>query len=87
MNIKGYTCKLTPERDQKDPEKCKVIWVLNYPNPCECTSVVMGGFNTRIPDRSFVPGSAYTPFLSDDISIIREHYGILCDDRSKFLAC
>ena len=70
------------ERDQIN--KCKLKWVLEYPNPCECTSVVMGRFNTWIPERLFAPVAVDRPLVSDDIKAIRRHYWSQCDKESKF---
>ena len=72
------------ERDQTS--KCKLKWVLEYPNPCECTSVAMGGFNIRrIPERLVAPpGAVESPLVSDDIHAIRKHYGLQCDKEGKF---
>ena len=61
--------------------------MLDYPNPCKCTSVVIGGFNTGIHERRFVPNSADSPLVSDDIDAIRGHYGLQCDKESKLTNC
>ena len=60
-------------------------WVLPYPNPCECTSVIMGGMNTRTPIRPFVPVYAVIPLVAHDINLIREHYALKCEEQSKFI--
>ena len=78
--IHAYTCKVSPARN-----KCEVKWVLDDPNPCKCTNVVMGGFTTW--NSQLTPGHAENPLLSDDISTIRMHYGIECEEQSKCFDC
>ena len=46
--------------------------------------MIIGGFNTWIHERRFVPNSADSPLVSDDIDAIRRHYGLQCDKESKF---
>ena len=78
--VQAFTCEVGRERNQHN----EWMWVLPYPNPCECTSVIMGGLNTWTPIRPFVPVYAKTPLLSDDINTIREHYKLQCDEESKY---
>ena len=81
MKIHAYICKVSAERDQFN--QCKVKWFLDYPNPCECTKLVIGGFTTWSPNRHFTPVYSEHPLLSDDISVFRMHYGIECRVKSK----
>ena len=83
IGIHSYTCKVTAERDQLN--KCKVKWVLDYLDPCECTRLAIGGFTLWIPQRQYTPVFAESPLVSDDISKFRMHYGIECEEGSKCL--
>ena len=76
----AYICEVGREKNQHNEWK----WVLPYPNPCECTEVIMGGINTWTPIRPFVPTYAESPLLSNDVNAIREHYGLKCDTESKY---
>ena len=81
LTIRAYTCKISAERDQFD--KCKVIWVLDYQNPCECTKVAIGGFTTPTPNRQYTPVHAERPMVSENIDAFRMHYGTECGEESK----
>ena len=81
LRTKAFTCNVNAERDQLN--KCKVIWMLDYLNPCECTSVVMGRFNTGTPRRQFTPVTTERPLISDNIKTIRMHYGIVCEEEGS----
>ena len=76
VQVKGYTCEVGNERNLDNEWK----WVLPYPDPCECTSVIMGGMNTWTPTRPFVPTYADTPLLSEDVKTIRKHYKLNCNE-------
>ena len=80
LKVNAYICEVGRERNADYEWR----WVLPYHNPCECTSVIMGGMNTWIPIRSFVPVYVVSPLLSDDIETIRTHYDLECDEESKF---
>ena len=84
FSVNAYICRVRAERDQINKCQFKLKWVLEYPNPCECTSVVMGGFNTLIAERLFAPVAVDRPLVSDDIKALRRHYGLQCDKESKF---
>ena len=77
--VDAHICEVGRERDQHNEWK----WVLPYPNPCECTSVIMGGLNTWTPIRPFIPVYVKSPLFSDDVNEIREHYGLACDANGK----
>ena len=81
INVNAYICEVRPEREHT--KKCKLKWILESPTPCDCTSVVMGGFNTRIPERLCAPVAVDNPLVSDDINSIRKHYGLQCYEQSK----
>ena len=85
LGVNAHICKVKAERDQIN--KCKLKWVLEYPNPCDCTDVVIGGFNVWISERRSVPNSADSLLISDDINAIRRHYGLQCDKERKFTNC
>ena len=84
IRIHANTCKGRAERDQSHVSKVK--WVLDYPYPCECTRVVIGGFTRGTPKRQYyhTPVYAESPLVSDDISEFRRHYGIECEEESKW---
>ena len=79
LRTNAYICEVGSERNENNEYR----WVLPYSNPCECTSVIMGGVNTWTPIRPFLPVYAVSPLISDDINAIREHYGIKCEGESK----
>ena len=80
LQIEAYTCAIAREEDPFNEWR----WVLPYPNPCKCSRVIMDGLNTWTPRRPFVPVYAKNPLLSDDISVIRDHYKLQCDEKSKY---
>ena len=80
MKVNAYICEVGQERNANNDWR----WVLPYPNPCECTSVIMGGVNTWTPIRPFVPTYVLSPLISHDIKAIRAHYGLECDEVGKF---
>ena len=79
LKVNAYICEVGRERNANNEWR----WVLPYPNPCECTSVIMGGVNTWTPIRPFVPVYVLSPLLSNNIEAIRTHYGLECDEKSK----
>ena len=83
LEVKAYICEVGNEINANNEWQ----WVLPFQKPCECTSVVMGGINTWIPTREFVPVYALNLLVSDNINEIREHYNLTCDKQSKFSKC
>ncbi|XP_072016908.1 uncharacterized protein [Amphiura filiformis] len=57
-------------------------WVLPYYDPCQCTSVIYGGWgpNTITPRRLFKPIYVDEPLVTDNVSMIRKHYNFHCMD-------
>ena len=70
----AHVCDVAPERDGHGV--CK--WVLPYASPCRCSSVRLGGMNTRTPIRPLTPVNADTALVSADVAAIRKHYGFKC---------
>ena len=78
--MEAYTCELGRERGQFDGLK----WILDYPNPCECTRVIIGGLNTRIPKRPFVHMAVDTSLVSENIYEIRDQFNLKCGEEGTF---
>ena len=76
VEVHAHICEVGNEINQHNEWK----WVLPYPDPCSCTSVIMGGVNTWTPVRHFVPTYTDTPLLSEDVEEIRMHYGLECNE-------
>ena len=60
-------------------------WVLPYPDLCLCTQVIMGGMNFRTPIRPIQATYVYSPFISNDVYKIREHYNLTCAGKGMRL--
>ena len=72
-------CEIGQEKDENDIWK----WVLPYANPCTCTSVRLGGMNTRTPIRPFKPLYVTKPLVSTDVARIRQFYGLQCKRKKE----
>ena len=57
-------------------------WVLPYAKPCDCTSIRLGGTNTRTPIRPFKPLYVSKPLVSTNVAMIRQHYGLRCKGKN-----
>ena len=56
-------------------------YVLPYEDPCLCTSLRLGGWNTVTPKRSFDPLYADEVIITDDVEKIRKFFGVKCKGR------
>ena len=70
-------CEVGQEKDGNG------IWVLPYAEPCDCTSVKLGGMSTKTPIRPFKPLYVSKPLVSNDVARIRQHYGLQCNGKTK----
>ena len=77
MHAQGHTCPVGQENDRDNKRR----WVLQYEDPCACTSVMNGGVNFKTPERSFDPMYVERPLRSNNIEEIREHYNLNCKGR------
>ena len=78
IHVRAHICEVGQEKNEQDIWK----WVLPYARPCGCTSVRLGGMNTRTPIRPFKPLYVSKPLASTDVAKIRDHYGIRCKGES-----
>ena len=72
-------CEVGQEKDGNGIWK----WVLPYAEPCDCTSVKLGGMITKTPIRPFKPLYVSKPLVSNDVARIRQHYGLQCIGKTK----
>ena len=79
FQVRAHICEVGQEKDDRGIWK----WVLPYSEPCKCTSVRMGGMNTRTPIRPFKPTYVSKPLVSSDIAKIRKHYKLQCSGKNK----
>ena len=75
--VRAHICEVGQEKNERGILK----WILPYAEPCKCTSVRMGGMNTRTPIRPFKPTYVSKPLVSSNIAKIRKHYGLQCSGK------
>ena len=81
IQVRAHICEVGKEKDQRGIWK----WVLPYAEPCKCTSVRMGGMNTRTPIRPFKPTYVSKPLASTDVAKIRKHYRLQCSGKNDII--
>ena len=79
IHVRAHICEVGQEKNERGIWK----WVLPYAEPCKCTSVRLGGMNTRTPIRLFKPTYVSKPLVSTDIAKIRKHYGLQCTGKEN----
>ena len=83
LQVNSNICEAGSEGNQNQEWR----WILPYADRCQCSKVVMGGFNTWTPNRPFLPAYAASPLLSNNIDTIRGHYGLKCRTEGKCQNC
>ena len=79
IHVLAHICEVGQEKDEHGNWK----WALPNAEPCKCTSVKLGGTNNETHMRPFKPTYVNKPLVSNEIAIIRKHYGLQCTGKDE----